>query len=284
MLDAYKELTPVVYGENAVKHLYAECETPGKLCFFMHWHDRMELLCVIKGSLELHVEERQFTLREGQIAVFGPQQMHGGFAGSEGVVYHTIMFDVEKFCNGTIAAEKYLVPLCQKKLGFQQNIEDERLRKCVYRLVETLADREEENPLLSVSIIYEMLGILYRYRDQSARVIHRQNKGFGEILEYVNACYTQKISPREISLKFGYNEAYFCRRFREITGLTFTRYIQALRMEHAQKLLQNTKYEIGIVAWECGYEDVSYFSNCFKKHFGYRPTELRGRGKQELAE
>ncbi len=37
MLDAYKELTPVIYGENAVKHLYSERRTPGELCFAMHW-------------------------------------------------------------------------------------------------------------------------------------------------------------------------------------------------------------------------------------------------------
>ena len=46
-------------------------------------------------------------------------------------------------------------------------------------------------------------------------------------------------------------------------------------MEMAQKLLQSTDEEIGGIAWKCGYADVCYFSNCFKKHSGYSPTEFR---------
>ena len=82
--DAYKELTPVVYGENAVKHFYLDFRTPGAVCFAMHWHDRMELLYVVRGSLELHTQEGKFTVREGQTAVSAPRQLHGGFAGPEG--------------------------------------------------------------------------------------------------------------------------------------------------------------------------------------------------------
>ena len=35
------------------------------------------------------------------------------------------------------------------------------------------------------------------------------------------------------------------------------------------------KDEIGMIAWKCGFSDLSYFSNCFKKLFGFTPTEFR---------
>ena len=44
MIDGYKELTPVIYGENAIKYLYTEQKkAEGEICFLLHWHDRMEL-------------------------------------------------------------------------------------------------------------------------------------------------------------------------------------------------------------------------------------------------
>ena len=95
--------------------------------------------------------------------------------------------------------------------------------------------------------------------------------GLGNILAYA-------VGPSlglEVSEKFGYNETYFCRRFKEITGLTFTGYLLALRMERAQKLLMETQEEIGTIAWKCGYADVSYFSHCFKKQFGVSPMGFR---------
>ena len=268
MLDAYKELTPVIYGENAVKHLYSERRTPGELCFAMHWHDRMELLYVLSGSLELHAQEGRYT------AVAAPRQLHGGFAGREGVVYHVFMFDVEKFCNATIAAQKYLVPICEGKTGFLRVIDDDGMREAETRLLAALEDREN-HPLLVIGIIYELLGILYRFRNEDIRGLLKQNQAFSEILKYVNDRFTGKLSPKEVSARFGYNETYFCRRFKEITGLTFTGYLLALRMECAQKLLTETQEEIGTIAWKCGYADVSYFSHCFKKQYGVSPMGFR---------
>ena len=135
MLDGYKELTPVVYGENGVKYLYAARKTPGELCFALHWHDRIELLCVERGSLRLNTAEGHEELCPGQVAVIGSRQLHGGIAGRDGVVYHTIMFDVEKLCNGTLASEKYLLPLCRNEVAFRRIVSDKQLLEAIYRLV-----------------------------------------------------------------------------------------------------------------------------------------------------
>jgi len=276
MLDAYKELTPLVYGENAIKHIYNSIqEANGFICFNLHWHDRMELTYVVRGTLELHTDEGHVTIRPGQIAVIDPRQIHGGFAGSDGVDYHTIMFEVEKFRNGTIASGKYLAPLCENKVSFQTAIDDGYLRKAVENLVEVLTERDDNKPLLAIGIIYTIFDILFRCYAKNAKVVHEQDKGFDKIIKYINEHYTEKCLLKEISKMFGYHEAYFCRRFREITGITFSKYVQALRMELAQKQLRNNKDEIGMIAWKCGFSDSSYFSNCFKKLFGITPTDFR---------
>lgn len=278
MLDGYKELTPVVYGENAIKHLYFKDEKkPGKVCFRMHWHERMEVLRVCSGSLEVHTEEDEFCVLPGQVAVLGPCQKHAGIAGGEGVAYHAIMFDVENFCNGTMASEKYLVPICKNKVEFRTVIKDERLTAVVDKLVDMLMMANGRNPLLEVGAVYELLGLLYQYKDERVHIMERSVKGFSAILEYVNEHYVEKITSKTVSGMFGYNETYFCRRFSEVTGMTLNRYILALRMELAQKLLKNSKDEISIVAWKCGYSDVSYFSNRFKLFTGCSPTEFRGK-------
>ena len=274
MLDAYKELTPVIYGENAIKYLYYELEDE-RLCFGMHWHDRMELLCVKAGSLRLHLRDGQHILSSGQIAVINPGQLHGGFSCKGGVVYHTIMFDVEKFLNKTIASDKYLVPICRSDSAFTTIVDDYRLFDLVEKIVRMMNSKEVYNPLYAVGAIYEMIAILYNHREDGARIQTGQDMQYREMLEYINEHFSEDISAKSVSERFGYNEAYFCRRFREITGINFSRYVQALRMEKAQKLLRDTSEPIGDVAWKCGIEDVSYFTKCFKKQFGFTPTRYR---------
>jgi len=276
MLDRYKELAPVVYGESAIKHLPAHAVGADRLCFGMHWHDRMEINLVVSGSMMLHTDEGHFEVLPGQAAISSPRKLHGGVSGSEGVEYHTIMFDVEKFCNQTTASDKYLWPLLRGEINFLQVVDDVHLKNAMKELIQIAADSDAYHPLQAEGKIYEILGILSRYAVASTRTMTETDKGFHTILEYVNEHFTDKITPKDISLQFGYNETYFCRRFKEVTGLTFTKYVQALRMELAIKLLKEGKEEIRYIAWKCGYADVSYFSNCFKNHCGFRPSEIYG--------
>ena len=271
MLDGYKELTPVVYGESAIKHLDSSCMDADRLCFYMHWHDRIEINLVVSGSMMLHTDEGHFEVLPGQAAINAPRKMHGAISGKDGVTYHTIMFDVEKFLNQTSASDKYLQPILRGEIVFPRVIDDVNLKNAIESL---MVSELPYHPLQAEGKIYEILGILSRYGTIPSRIMTETDKGFHAIIKYVNDHFTEKLTPKDISLQFGYNETYFCRRFKEVTGLTFTKYVQALRMEKAFKLLKEGKEEIRYIAWKCGYGDVSYFSNCFKSHFGFRPSEI----------
>ena len=50
-LDYQKELTPVLYGDSAVKIIHHPRIEPDRYGFVMHWHDRIELLLIYSGSL-----------------------------------------------------------------------------------------------------------------------------------------------------------------------------------------------------------------------------------------
>lgn len=278
MLDAYKELTPVIYGETAIKHLIISHKTK-RMCFHMHWHDRMELLRVVSGELELHLGDEQITVLPGQVAIVAPRTMHCGFSGESGVLYHTIMFDVEKFCNATIASDKYLVPVCKYEAGFIPVATQPQVTEAVDRLLQILSAGENRNPLSAIGSVYEIIGALHQYCAGETKLIHHIDDSFKSVLEYINSHYTERISAKDISQMFGYNETYFCRRFKAVTGITVMKYIQILRMELAQKLLRSSAEEIGNIAWKCGFVDVSYFSNCFKRQFGVTPTSFRETGQ-----
>lgn len=273
MLDAYKELTPVIYGEQAIKYLFGKNEQ-GTLCFNMHWHDRMELLLIDSGCLEIHIGAEQFKVYPGQLVVVGPRQVHCGIAGEEGVTFHAIMFDIEKFYNGTPSSDKYLVPIFNNITNFQSVITDEEILEVINKLV-ALLNSENVNPLQAIGCVYEILGLLHQYCRSSRSEVSDADYKFRPIIEYIDNNYTEQISVKDICARFGYNETYLCRRFKAMTGITVVHYIQILRMEKAQKFLKESDESIGNIAWRCGFTDVSYFSNCFKKHFGITPTDFR---------
>lgn len=275
MLDAYKELEPVVYGENAIKYLTPKEKKTGEMCFSMHWHDRVEILRVTSGCLELHLGEEKMHVLQEQAAIIGPRTMHGGFAGENGVEYDVVMFELDNFYNLTRASAKYIEPLCNYKSGFHALAVHPKMVAAINRLVGFIRSEQEENSLFAVGTIYEIIGGLYKYCQLDSQMVYKEDEAFRAVLDYVNNHFGEHISAKDISERFGYNETYFCRRFKAITGITVMKYIQILRMEEAQRCLRSTDDEIGSIAWECGYADISYFSNCFKKYCGYTPTQFR---------
>lgn len=63
------------------------------------------------------------------------------------------------------------------------------------------------------------------------------------------------------------------RRFKSATERTFTEYLTEIRLDHAcRRLLAGQK--VSDVAFECGFNDPSYFSQRFRHRFGVSPTQF----------
>lgn len=58
-------------------------------------------------------------------------------------------------------------------------------------------------------------------------------------------------------------------------GVTFTDYLNSLKVEHACKLLTETNLSIIDISLSTGFEDQSYFTKVFKKAKGVTPKMYR---------
>ena len=58
-------------------------------------------------------------------------------------------------------------------------------------------------------------------------------------------------------------------------GITFTDYLQKVRIEHSMCLLANTNRKIIDIAGVCGYSDMKSFNAVFKKIVGTTPQKFR---------
>jgi len=84
---------------------------------------------------------------------------------------------------------------------------------------------------------------------------------------------------REICKIMGLSNYQLQRAFRNIEGISVSRYIQKKKMEYAKMLLETTNTNILDIAIEIGYENPSKFSIAFKKNFGILPNKYRKKSK-----
>ena len=87
--------------------------------------------------------------------------------------------------------------------------------------------------------------------------------------------YAKKISIEELANLCGVSSCYFCRIFKQVTGVTALQYIIAYRLKVADAMLSNSDVSITEIANECGFEDVSYFCRCYKKFYHQLPGKKR---------
>ncbi len=93
--------------------------------------------------------------------------------------------------------------------------------------------------------------------------------------EYIKRHFKEKISVADVGKSVHLSGSYLSHIFSETFGRTLTEYLTDVRVEYAKKLLAKPKLSISEVAYECGFEDVSYFSRVFKKAEGITPRDFK---------
>ncbi|AYN66329.1 helix-turn-helix domain-containing protein [Euzebyella marina] len=65
------------------------------------------------------------------------------------------------------------------------------------------------------------------------------------------------------------------RKIKALTGFTANEFLRKIRLEKAKEMIENGDASISEVCFKVGFSSPSYFTKCFKTHFGMLPTELK---------
>ncbi|WP_232109316.1 GlxA family transcriptional regulator [Pseudomonas juntendi] len=93
--------------------------------------------------------------------------------------------------------------------------------------------------------------------------------------DWIEVHYVEQLSISRMGAEAGLTERTLKRRFQQATGLSPTVYVQRVRIDKAKKLLLATGMSVKAIAYEVGYENVSFFVRLFKIHAGATPAGWR---------
>jgi two-component system response regulator YesN len=93
-------------------------------------------------------------------------------------------------------------------------------------------------------------------------------------LAYIRENYTRGIHLNNAAEATQVSAAHLSRLFTEYLKTNFIDYLSGLRINEAERLLQEKTITIKEAAYAVGYQDPNYFSKVFKKIKGILPTEV----------
>ena len=92
---------------------------------------------------------------------------------------------------------------------------------------------------------------------------------------YIHNHYTATVTAEQAAAEASLSVRHFHRLFVQAAGVTFTRYLQDLRLARSRELLRNTRLTIPQIAEAVGYQDKGFFLALFKKRMGQTPRDYR---------
>lgn len=95
------------------------------------------------------------------------------------------------------------------------------------------------------------------------------------MLQNIRQQFYEPQQLNDAALSTHFSNSYFSMLFKKATGLSFTDYITATRLQNACELLCEDKLSIREISDQCGFSDVTYFARCFKKKMGVSPRRWR---------
>jgi AraC-like DNA-binding protein len=91
----------------------------------------------------------------------------------------------------------------------------------------------------------------------------------------------KQIHIEDAAFAGGYSVSYFSRLFQSQLGLSFTDYLQSIRLKHVKSDLISTDRSIMDIAIDNGFIYAGNMSSCFRKKTGMTPTQFRRKIKEK---
>ena len=245
-----------------------------------HWHEEFELIRVLKGVLEMTVDDEHFTLRPSELVLVPGGALHAGVP--ENCTYECLVFDLSYFMNSGPMSSPWFHKLISKSLRpsifyDKSNKDIIRTAAAIFDSISSPAECYELSVAGSISLLFGQILTNRLYNTgapESLRGTKRISR-FKSVLDYIDHNYSSEITLKQLSDEAGMNPGYFCRFFRRMTSRSPMDYLNYQRIEHACYELSHQGRSVTEVAYSCGFNDLSYFIRTFRKYKGVTPGRYR---------
>ena len=107
------------------------------------------------------------------------------------------------------------------------------------------------------------------------------NKADEEFLKNMNQLIEDNFSNANLSIDFLSEKLCISRsglfsKIKILANMTPNEMVQLVRLKKAADLLRENKYRINEISYMVGFSNPAYFSRCFQKQFGVKPSEFIG--------
>ena len=251
-----------------------------------HTHNYLELVYVLKGSAIHNWNQTSTQIREGDFFIIDYDSLHSYKATTDSFELINCLFMPEfidptlKNC-GSLQTVISNYQIHFKNVFFTANPsanifrdDDGKIKTLLLAMLEEFHEQAPGYQQIIHSRIIELLVMTMRkiYLDHQS---DQREGDMDRIIKYINANYMNDITLKNICRRFNYSFSYMSMKFKKTLGMTYTEYLQKIRVEQSMRLLVSTDISVDEIERVVGYRDLKAFYTVFKRFANTTPAKFR---------
>ena len=256
-------------------------------------HDFWEFIYVDKGSVDICMDDKQLTLRKGDIAFHKPNEFHkvstyGHTAPNLVVISFESQSPLMDFFQCQIlktdAKERALLAdmLIEARKIFSSPLNDPYLNEMVKK--ENVPIGTEQ--LLKILLEQFLIHLLQRYStgETQEQISISQNTAeiFNRVTSYMEENIDKQLTIEQICWDNMIGRTKLQKIFHAEVGIGIIDYFSKLKISTAKHMIRDGKLNFSQISEQLGYSSIHYFSRQFKKITGMSPSEYASSVKSLL--
>ena len=274
MLHTYCRIRDIA-GEDA------DC-LPLQIC------EDFEISVVAEGSGFHAIGENMIPCREGDLYILCPGVAHRYFCADprEQLTVRKLIFRLGDWLKGDAALSgnrNFCCGVFQEGSDMACARLNSQLREKVNVILDAieceLADQDERWRGMIGAELVRLFTLVSRYINCSVKHIPGKQKDW-EMICAVIRMVEEEYRNRELSLeilarRLFVSPSHLSRTFKTYTGQLFSEHLRTVRLQHAARLLEESRMTVETLVSECGFRDPSAFYRNFREAYGMPPQIYR---------
>lgn len=248
----------------------------------LHQHEEIQLSFIAEGSGTLIIGDTISQYQKGDVLVIDgnlPHVFKSDVSTEQKSLMLTLFFTHDGFGSHFFELEE----LSETRSFFRKIENGFRVTSHKIGLKQAFESLAGQSKLERFTTFLSILKLLSKAKKESlsSYVYKKQysvdeGKRMRDVMSYTMEHFHESISLDQISGIASMTKNAFCKYFKKRTNKTYVRFLNELRIEHACKVIRNQpELSISVVAFDCGFGNVSNFNRKFKGIKGMSPSQFR---------
>lgn len=250
----------------------------------LHWHRALEILFILNGHATVMMDGMRHELEPLDVIVMDYSRIHEvryALPQTMGMRIHISRQLIKRYMAGT---ELLRIRCSSDSIAPDKQDAYEELRRYLKEITVLYMNQKRTYPMRSSGLILEILANLIEHFSETLSKGVTEDGGSNmerleRICEYVEQHHAEAISLQDAADALGLNREYFCRFFKQRTGISFIKYVNQVRIGHIYQELLHTEDSIQLIIERHGFRSQKLFYRMLKEKYGCTPRELRRMGR-----